>query len=51
MDCLSRSLSRLPIHVDHGLLAKAFRSMLRVPLSHTNTNHHVLVTFIDEFDR
>ncbi|KAL6334408.1 hypothetical protein AAG906_014986 [Vitis piasezkii] len=27
------------------------RSRWRVPLSHTNTPHHVLVTYKDEFDK
>ncbi|RVW91315.1 Serine/threonine-protein phosphatase 7 long form-like [Vitis vinifera] len=47
----SRSLPHAPVPVDERFPPDALGSRWRVPLSHTDTPHHVLVTYRDEFDR
>ena len=47
----SRSLPHAPVPIDERFSPDALGSRWRVPLSHTNTSHHVLVTYRDEFDR
>ncbi|WJZ82788.1 hypothetical protein VitviT2T_002516 [Vitis vinifera] len=47
----SRSLPHVPVPVDERFPPDALGSRWRVPLSHTDTPHHVLVTYRDEFDR
>ncbi|RVW98745.1 Serine/threonine-protein phosphatase 7 long form-like [Vitis vinifera] len=47
----SRSLSHAPVPIDERFPPDALGSRWRVPLSHTDTPHHVLVTYRDEFDR
>ncbi|RVW23103.1 hypothetical protein CK203_099964 [Vitis vinifera] len=48
---LSRSLPYAPVPIDERFLPDALESRWRVPLSHADTSHHVLVTYRDEFDR
>ena len=47
----SRSLPHAPVPIDDKLSADALGSRWRVPLSHIDTPHHVLVTYKDKFDR
>ncbi|KAL6342202.1 hypothetical protein AAG906_006816 [Vitis piasezkii] len=47
----SRSLPHAPVPVDDRFPPNALGSRWRVLLSHTDTPHHVLVTYRDEFDR
>ena len=47
----SRSLPHAPVPVDERFPPNALGSRWRLPLSHTNTPHHALVTYKDEFDR
>ncbi|RVW84296.1 Serine/threonine-protein phosphatase 7 long form-like [Vitis vinifera] len=47
----SRSLPHAPVPIDERFPPDALGSRWRVPLSHTDTPHHVLVTYRDEFDR
>ena len=47
----SRSLPHAPVPVDDRFPPDALGSRWRVPLFHTNTLHHVLVTYRDEFDK
>ena len=47
----SRSLPHAPVLIDERLPPYALGSRWRVPLSHTNTPHHVLVTYKYEFDK
>ena len=51
MGCPSRSLPHAPMLVDDRFPPDALGSRWRVPLSHIDTPHHVLVTYRDEFDR
>ena len=51
MDHPSRSLAHAPVPIDDKLSADALGSRWRVPLSHIDTPHHVLVTYKDKFDR
>ena len=46
-----RSLPHVLVPIDERLMEDALGSRLRVPLSHTDTPHYVLVTYKDEFDR
>ncbi|KAL6323478.1 hypothetical protein AAG906_039050 [Vitis piasezkii] len=50
---LCRELCRasLDMLIDERFSPNALASRRRVPLSHTDTPHHVLVTYRDEFDR
>ena len=48
---LSRSFTHVPVHIDEELLTNALGCKWRVPLSHTDSPHHVLVTYKDEFDK
>ena len=47
----SRSLPHAPMPIDERLPPDALGSRWKVPLSHTDTPHHVLVTYRGEFDR
>ena len=47
----SRSLAHAPVPIDDKLSADALGSRWRVPLSHIDTPHHVLVIYRDEFGR
>ncbi|RVX20495.1 Serine/threonine-protein phosphatase 7 long form-like [Vitis vinifera] len=47
----SRSLPHAPVPIDERFPPDALGSRWRVSLSHTDTPHHVLVTYRDEFDR
>ena len=47
----SRSLPHAIRPIDERFPPDALGSWWRVLLSHTNTPHHVLVTYRDEFDR
>ncbi|RVW29435.1 Serine/threonine-protein phosphatase 7 long form-like [Vitis vinifera] len=47
----SRSLPHAPVPIDERFPPDALGSRWRIPLSHTDTPHHVLVTYRDEFDR
>ena len=47
----NRSLPYAQMPIDERFLLDALESRWRVPLSHTDTSHHVLVTYGDEFDR
>ena len=47
----SISLPHAPVPIDERFPPNALESRWRVPLSHTNTPHHALVTYKDEFDR
>ncbi|RVW84952.1 Serine/threonine-protein phosphatase 7 long form-like [Vitis vinifera] len=47
----SRSLPHALVPIDERFTPDALGSRWRVPLSHTDTPHHVLVTYRDEFDR
>ena len=47
----SRSLPHAQVHVDERFPPDALGSRWKVPLSHTDTPHHVLVTYRGEFDR
>ena len=47
----SRSLPHALVPIDERLPLDALGSRWRVPLSHTDTPHHVLVTYKEEFDR
>ena len=47
----SKSLPHAPVPVDERFPPDALGSRWRVPLSHTDIPHHVLVTYRDEFDK
>ena len=51
MDRPNKSLPHALVPIDERLPPDVLRSRLRVPLSHIDTPHHVLVTYKDEFDR
>ena len=51
MGCPSRALPHAPMPIDERFPPDALRNRWRVLLSHTDTPHHVLVTYKDEFDR
>ena len=47
----SRALPHAPMPIDERFQPDALGNRWRVPLSHTNTPHHVLVIYRDEFDK
>ena len=47
----SRSFPHALVPIDERLPPDALGSRWRVPLSHTDTPYHVLVTYKEEFDR
>ena len=47
----NRSLPHAPVSIDEKFPPDALESRWRVPLSHTDTSHHVLVRYRDEFDK
>ena len=51
MGCPNRSLPHAPVPIDERFSPDALGSRWRVPLSHTDIPHHVLVIYRDEFDR
>ena len=51
MDRPNKSLPHALVPIDERLPPDVLRSRLRVPLSHIDTPHHVLVTYKDKFDR